>query len=141
MNIHHIFSPSPPSSLSLPTSCQNRAYESFSNIKAQDGGNLPSVPDIRSTDSREQPSIELAEQATYQDSDTVMIKNETTPTSNIIPDEKQVDVANDEKQSAYQGPATIQHVRAPTADLYTVPAKKQALRYIHIHITYTLTYT
>ena len=102
--------------------------------KAQDG-NFSSVPDIRSTDSRKQPSIELAEPATYQDSATVMIKNETTPTSNIIPDEKQAGVANDQKQGVYQDPASIQRVKAPTADLYAVPAKprKQAEVY-HTHI-------
>ena len=93
--------------------------------KAQDG-NLSSVPDIRSTNSREQPSIELAEPATYQDSATVVIKNETTPTSNIIGDEKQAnDQAPPTKQGAYQDPATIQRVRAPTAHLYAVPAKPQ----------------
>ena len=105
--------------------------------KAQDV-NLPSVPDINSTDnSREQPSIELVEPATYHA--TVVIKNETTPTGNIIGDEKQVGAANNQapptKQSAYQDPATIQHVIAPTTDLYTVPAKKQTdiTKVFHMH--------
>ena len=75
--------------------------------------NLYAMPDIRSTDSRGQPHIEL-HVATDQDQ------------------EPSIDIHVPEP-ATYQDPATVQHETAPTGDLYAIPDKNVAKQVYHMY--------
>ena len=76
--------------------------------------NLYAMPDIRSTDSRGQPHIELH------------VATDQEPSIDIhVPE-----------SATYQDPTTIQHETAPTGDLYAIPDKNVAKQVCHIHSMY-----